>query len=270
MLKKLLKYDFKYIFKYWWMGALISFLLALAGGGCIRILDSVRSFPSVVNTAAILILVLAVIGLIAFLILSVALVFVRFHKNFFTDEGYLTFTLPVKTSSLLNSKLISGVVTGLLTSIVMVVEVLIMLWSGFGNVVFKDIGKLISRAFDEEGAILALYIFEGLLIGIALTVLTTLITYICITFSRVLTKKIRVVAAIGVYYVVNSAFSFITQMFLIFGTQSLAGWMAPLSDGQVKLAVAMMLLGMLLFLVMLCTLLHILQSYMLDRKLNLA
>lgn len=43
-------------------------------------------------------------------IITLIFILMRYYKNFFTDEGYLTFTLPVTPHELLWTKLISGMV----------------------------------------------------------------------------------------------------------------------------------------------------------------
>ena len=139
MLKKLLKYDFKSVFKYWWIAALSSFVLAFAGGGSISILNSERELPLIVQPFTIIGLVLVIISFVVFAILSIILVYTRFYKNFFTDEGYLTFTLPVKRTQLLNSKLLMSVGTIFITSAVCVLNVLVMLCIGFADQIFTKI-----------------------------------------------------------------------------------------------------------------------------------
>ena len=52
---------------------------------------------------AMLLVIACVMAIIASAVVTELLVFVRFYKNFFTDEGYLTFTLPVSRKDLLLS-----------------------------------------------------------------------------------------------------------------------------------------------------------------------
>ena len=109
MLKKLLKYDLRAVFRLWWVMAISSLGLAVIGGICLHTLIGVGvdERSTIITIVAALGMLATVIGLSAFLVVTVILIYVRFYKNFFTDEGYLTFTLPVKRSQLLNSKLIT-------------------------------------------------------------------------------------------------------------------------------------------------------------------
>lgn len=47
--------------------------------------------------------------LVAIIVVTIVLIITRFYKNLVTDEGYLMFTLPVRTHQLINSKLIIAV-----------------------------------------------------------------------------------------------------------------------------------------------------------------
>ena len=127
MLKKLLSYDFKAIFKYWWIGALTTLVLSGVGAGCGSILEAEMALPGSVIVFATIGMVLVVLSIFAFIIFSELLVYVRFYKHLFTDEGYLTFTLPVKRHQILSSKLISGFVCGLATVIVTVIDAAIII-----------------------------------------------------------------------------------------------------------------------------------------------
>lgn len=95
MFAKLLKYDLRAVFKYWWMAAVASAIIAALGGICISIVNVDYTKYGALQTIATLGIVLAVIGIVIFFTLSEILVLVRFYKNFYSDEGYLTFTLPV-------------------------------------------------------------------------------------------------------------------------------------------------------------------------------
>lgn len=274
MLKKLLRYDFKSVFKYWWIAALSSFVLSLAGGGCISLLASEKDLPEAVYALSIIALILVILSYTAFSLVSVILVFVRFYKNFFTDEGYLTFTLPVKRSQLLNSKLIMSVSTMLITSVVCIVNVLAMLCIGLADEIFTEsfwhgITEFFNILIDELGFYLLIYILEIIILIILSVTFSTLFLFCCITIASIITKKAKVITAIGIYYGANSVFSFVVQMFYLFGIASLANWLTGLPTGSEHPAAALILLGIIFFIAVFCALLYTLQYWMIDRKLNL-
>lgn len=50
------------------------------------------------------------IALFGLVIMTAIFLIMRFYKKFLTDEAYLTFILPVKTSTLIISKQINGII----------------------------------------------------------------------------------------------------------------------------------------------------------------
>lgn len=103
MLGKLIKYDLK---------ALGKILLPLWGtliiGGLIFGLSLRGDITSNTMTVFSLILIIAIIT--AILVLNVIIIIQRFWKGLLKEEGYLMFTLPVTTRSLILSKVLSALI----------------------------------------------------------------------------------------------------------------------------------------------------------------
>lgn len=276
MLNKLLKYDFKAVFKYWWIAAISSVVLALAGGWSISIFDSSKELPTILYVVATIVAIIAVMGVVAFSFITVIFVYTRFYKNFFTDEGYLTFTLPVKRSELLNSKIITSVVASSLTGFVILFDIFIALAVGIPDVIFDEWmwyefwNEFVLEIIDVAGFYLVIYIIEILLGLLLLSIFTTLFVFSCITVGSIITKKAKIITSIGIYYAANSVFTFIVQMFGIFGFESILEWIGRLEESQFAPVIALLLLGVVLFIGAFCGVLYSLQYWMLDRKLNLS
>lgn len=277
MLRKLLRYDFKAVLKYWWIAALSSVALSLVGGWCISIFTSEKELPEALLIVAGLLMVVVVLGFMAFAILSTILIFSRFYKNFFTDEGYLTFTLPVKRSQLLNSKLIVSSTTTIITSLVIIIDIIIMLLLAFQKDVFtytfwKSFVNDFAKEFfnDDYLGYYALWLIEAIVIAMLLVVFSILFMFSCITVASIIAKKAKVITAIGIYYAANSVFSFIIQMFWLFGINSIDSWLWNLSEQNTVKVVSLILFGLILFMSIFCGVLYSLQYWMLDRKLNLS
>lgn len=277
MLKKLLRYDFKAVLKYWWIAALSSIVLSLGGGWCISIFNSEKALPEALYVVATLLMVVVVLGLVAFAILSTILIFTRFYKNFFTDEGYLTFTLPVKRSQLLNSKLIVSTVTTMLTSVILIFDILVMIvvlsreeiftkeyWHSFVNDFLLEFFR------DECMGYYMLWLVEALVLIVLLVIFSSLFMFSCITIASIIAKKAKVITAIGIYYVANSIFTFIVQMFWLFGIGSIEGWLWNLTEQDTANVISLIIFGLILFMSICCAVLYSVQYWMLDRKLNLS
>ncbi len=278
MLKKLLKYDLQFVFKYWWIAAAVCVSLSVAGGFCIRILassSSGRELPAVVESSAISILFLAYMAFIAFEIISVILIFIRFYSNFFSDEGYLTFTLPVKRTSLINSKIITTVITQISTVMLILFCICFMLiigfWEGFLSVEFwETVAKGINYYFSDNILCRIMYIIEFLLLSVLFAVFSNLFLFCCITLACTITKKARVITSIGIYYAVNSLISFALQIFAIFGISAIVEYFAEISDKMLEPVVCLTVFGVILLFSIFCVILYALQYRMFDHKLNLA
>ena len=130
---------------------------------------------------------------LAIIIAVSILVIYRFYVSFFTDEGYLTFTLPVGRHQLLNAKLISG--TSLLAATVAVLfpSLLLMLAIGFGDYVFtpeffRELGEALSAMWETVGAWSILYAAELILLGLlpAAALLGSILVILADLLGRVL------------------------------------------------------------------------------------
>ena len=172
MLKKLLKYDMRAVSGLWWIGAVISVAAAVVGAFLIRFFTYVNQLeePNVILSMAsilgVLVAIFCILAIFLAFVFTVVLVFVRFYKNFFTDEGYLTFTLPVKRSTLLFSKMVNATVWFSAHFGVIVLSALLfvlLVWppeaDGFfiNFAVFKNIGELFVREWDRLGAWMIVY-----------------------------------------------------------------------------------------------------------------
>ncbi len=274
MLKKLLKYDFKALFKYWWIVALASAGLGGLSGVCITLIRAERDLPKVVTVSSWIVVVLAVMGIGVFITFSTVMLFIRFYKNLFTDEGYLTFTLPIKRSTVLNSKLISGVCYNFITMLVAFADAMLMLGIGFSDKIFKKeffekLETIVKEIYELWDVYTFVYIFEALLIIVASVLLGISFLYVCVTLASIVTRKARVITSIGIYYALNSVFSFVVQMLLMFGMEPLTEKIDTLSEAAVNPMVALLLLCVVMFMVLLCGVMYVAQYYMIDRKLNL-
>ncbi|MBE6648539.1 MAG: hypothetical protein E7614_03345 [Ruminococcaceae bacterium] len=272
MLKKLLKYDLRYMFKLWWIGAVTVIGLAIIGGFCINNIMHPESYNTFFVVFSGIFLIPTVLGISAFSMYPLIVSFIRMYKNFFSDEGYLTFTLPVKLTTLINSKLISTVILNISSYFVVLLSIFLMI-IGASNNFLEDIGEIsyfFKDIFEYCGIYSLFYIVEIIAILILATVFSILFTFCCITFGCIITKKAKVIASIGIYYAVNSVVSFLSQIFITFVSPGIVACINDFPEGNTKLSVLLFGLVAITFIAIFCGLLYLLQYYMLERKLNLA
>jgi len=214
MLKKLLKYDLKSVFSIWWILAVtligVAFVFSLALG-FLSDADGILVIVPIFSGLA------YYFGIVVFSIGSMLLVYVRFYKNFFSDEGYLTFTLPAKRSELFLSKFLTGFITQLATISVIFISLFEIIC--FLPVSFKeDILPVFKEIFVDPnlssvaGWIIAIAVVV-FLIALVSAAMNLLFVYFCITVGAIIAKKHKVLAAIGIYYGANAVLSIAQTIF---------------------------------------------------------
>lgn len=275
MLKKLLRYDFKSVLRFWWIAALSTVGLALVGGWSWSVFEKDKELPQMLYVVATLAEIIAVLGGVAFVIMTVIILFSRFYKNFFTDEGYLTFTLPVKRSSLLNSKLIVSVTTLIITGLVLLFDLLVAVCIGEADVVFTrefwiNLGKEIEHFFETLDGYVVFAIVQTIVSVILTVIISVLFAFCCITIASIIAKKAKVITAIIIYYVANSTVIFGLVMYNLFAMDTLVDWLDSVPIYLENPTAVLMSLCKILFSGIFCAVLYSFQYWMLDKKLNLS
>ncbi len=280
MLKRLLKYDLRAIFKYWWIIALSSVALAVIGGISFRTyihLSAITDPTGIQIFLAIMSFIgmfASIIGLSAFLVATEIFIYVRLYKHLFSDEGYLTFTLPVKRRDILNSKIISGFIINSASVFLLAFDIILMLIIIFGAEASSYIANLFSiigvRIFKELGILSAVYIIEIILIFVAASVAAYLVIALCMTFAVIIAKKAKLFAAIGLYYGVSAVGAFLGQIISVFGVIALGGLLSSIPESTIPGMLALLIFGICAFIYALTYLLYTLELYMLEKKLNLS
>lgn len=275
MLKKLLRYDFKSVLRFWWIAAVSTLGLAVIGGWSLSIFENQKEFPEMLYVVATLAAIVAVLGGVAFAIMTIILLFSRFYKNFFTDEGYLTFTLPVKRSSLLNSKLIVSVLAVLATGLVIIIDILIAFCIAYYKEVFtiefwKVVAEAIKEFFEMYGVYGVISILEYIVSAVLTVVISVLFAMCCITIASIIAKKAKVITAIVIYYVANSIVIFGMVMYNLFAVETLFDWLNNVPRYYENPTAVLMSLCTILFKGIFCATLYAFQYWMLDKKLNLS
>ncbi len=275
MFAKLLKYDLRAVFKYWWIAAVSSLGLAVICGICINIVKVDYTAFQFMQTIAVIGIVLSIIGLCVFAVLGMIFILMRFYKNFFTDEGYLTFTLPVKKNQLLNSKLLMSLIFTISTAAVLVLDLFVILAVCIPEELFSKqfvemLAKLVGEVFAELGVYTIIYILELIALCVVSWLFGILMIVICLTVAAMISRRSKVIAGIGIYYLANSVITAITQtVFFTGGFYRVFELMDGLDKNGIMLTLAILLLGFIALLAAAVIGLYQLELYLIDRRLNL-
>lgn len=262
MLRKLLKYDYKYIFKMWIALTILSVPMSAFGGFCgpMSVLSSEFEGFFIFGT------IISVFVIIGAVFIPFAMSLYRFYLNLYTDEGYLTFTLPVKKSDLLLSKFIFSMSTLVAGGIVGAVDALIF-W-GVSTVVSHPIASdEVAVIFDPIAIPFALVI---LLIMLLCAVAGILFVFILISIASRFSKVGRSVFAVAVVYGGGILLSSLLVPILVLMDSSTIRWSDIIPEGMASGVTLLLLTLIVAFLAVVATLLYIVEYYILDKHLNLA
>lgn len=143
MLGKLLKYDFKWVYKLVVIFYTLAFIFSVIG----------RAFGEIENSLVFDIvskisLGFAISMVVSSLINCLMRLWARFVRNVYKDESYLTHTLPVEKKDIFASKVISGVICIFTTMIVALACLFICYYSEANMEVLKNILELAATTYN--------------------------------------------------------------------------------------------------------------------------
>ena len=148
----------------------------------------------------------------------------RFYVSFFTDEGYLTFTLPVSVDCHIGTKAVATVIWSAICNAVILVSTLIF-WLGF-TVLVPEAFTAPAEGFKEIFSLFGEYFTGSIIFGIINVIVSSmasvLLMYFAISVGCMLTKKHRfIVCALcvilisgGVSQIVNICTTMVTIPFM--------------------------------------------------------
>lgn len=194
MVKKLIKHEFAYYIRFY----ILMLPILLSIGLFTRFL---RIFKS--DHVSYIIVFVSSMGMLYFasfacIILTFILVIIRYYKNMFSSEGYLTLTLPVTYHQHLFVKILVSMCCYIVTFITICITWLIV-GTGFPNVL-NEIKDMFTLLFSEINSVhLVFYIIEILILLLISLVYSILLSYTCITIGQT-AKKNRILLAVGAYF----------------------------------------------------------------------
>lgn len=270
MLKKLFKYDWK---SFWKVPAVINLFLAVVT--LIGIVSLVTPFWNlegdiieVLMATSILIYIMAIMaGSLGVTVYTA----IRFYKSLYTDEGYLTNTLPVTPWQLLLSKMFTGAIWYLITDIVVSASMFLLILtasSTYENVnVFRELGRIFQEAsamFERElGISMAGFIAFILIYSIIACFFSILMMYSAVSLGQLFTGH-KVMGAV-IWYIAEYVIIQTGSSLLI----NLPAGIYNAAEAPPALIIKPLLAIIMILTVILSVVLFFVSEYMLRKKLNL-
>ena len=151
----------------------------------------------------------------------------RFYKRCFTDEGYLTFTLPVSNHQILLSSILNCILNELLTVLAaagaVVIAVAVFLPAVSQQIIWADVWvswadawQQIADSFWKNADQFALVGFSSIVGSFSELILLM----VAVTIGALIARKHKILAAVGVYYGIGMVRSFVMSMLMLNATTS--------------------------------------------------
>jgi hypothetical protein len=195
MVKKLYKHEFLAWLRV--MPILYGLMLAMAAiNRCIQLFENDSVYYDIIFGSSVTIYVIALAaGIAAPMLFGV----VRFYRNLFTGEGYLSFTLPVTPANHLWVKVVTAVSFSLLSVLVAALSGVIITAGEVFHEICKAIAYLLKEIPQALAGHLALYCLEMTVLMILSAFSAYFLYYMCICVGQ-MSRKNRILAAVGVYF----------------------------------------------------------------------
>jgi len=143
MLRKLLKYDLKWVYKLIIIFYTLAFIFSVIGRALGEIENSlVFDIVSKISFG------FAISMMVSSLINCLMRLWARFVRNVYKDEAYLTHTLPVKKQEVFTSKVIAGIVTIFTTMLVIISCLFICYYSEANMEILKSILEIAATTYN--------------------------------------------------------------------------------------------------------------------------
>lgn len=222
MFTKLLKHDFKSTWGIIGLLCLISLGAGVLGGGAMRYLVWISEQGTEKMTVPTVLCILTMIAaFISIAVCGVAALFVligRFYKSRFTDEGYLTFTLPVTSHQILLSSMANSAINMLIVCVTIFVSVMILLlfgltaFEGFWTEFWDAVPRLFRMLADALTMREVGYLVQMLCASIAAFACELVVLMLSVTIGALVAKKHKILAAVGIYYGIHMALTFVNAV----------------------------------------------------------
>ncbi len=269
MVKKLIKHELIYYIRT--LGLFMPLIVIVGLATRLFIFLENGSFPTML--AMFSSIAMLYVGSFAMLLIPCVVSLIRFYKNMYSAEGYLTFTLPVTNAQHIFVKLLGATTAYLSCGMAVALAVLIAISGEPLMYIFQELSNLMDIIFPVVPPVhIALFVLEVLLILFVSLLSPTLLIYACITIGQT-AKKNRILLSIGVYflyYILSQVVSTVATIFfgLVAATGAFDRIMLLVEQHPIASAHTFML-GTLLFTAAVAAAFYFITLFVMNKKLNL-
>ena len=171
-------------------------------------------------------LVMGTFLLVAVINITVYILIVyRFYTSFFTDEGYLTFTLPLTVDCHLMIKIASmffWAITSIVTTLVgglIIFGGLYVGYSDFSEEISIDFSEMLQSIFAQSESFVGAQVVLSILALLMSLIFQSMLIYLAVALGCMLFKKHRLVGSVISIYAVNRIYSFIFTVSMLISSE---------------------------------------------------
>lgn len=225
-------------------------------------LDSMR-IPQIIATTVFVVIIVGIC------VMTLVVTIHRFNKNLLSDEGYLSFTLPVKAHCHVDCKMIVSLIWFALSGIVAMLSIFVLAIDQNTIIHLQEFFAECSDAFRQIGANGVILILEGILFLVLSVLSSTIKIYAAITVGN-MSSKHKLLAGAGAYL----GFGVIEQIITTTILSAFRDWPEhyfrniKTALGGIQAAETVMLI-MIIFTLIFGVAYYLLTNWMLKNKLNL-
>lgn len=265
MFAKLLKYEWKASSGILGILSLAALGVGVLGAVILRLitgLEVAEGIGGILMAVLTMTLIFLLLAVVAYAFGAEILLLYRFYKSKFTDEGYLTFTLPVNSRQIFLASFLNIGAWTLIAGLVVAGAMGMMVFLGIdwetlaGPGGLKEIMIFYEEMYEVQDA--AGQVWLSWLSGVISFVSGIVTMMTCVTVGAVIAKKHKVLAAFGIYYgvsMITGVLSSVISMAVILSAQEYAADTIALLEMGIQLALAVT--GFFL------------STYLMEKKLNL-
>lgn len=269
MLGKLIKHEWKAVSKVLITIHISLLLMAVLGKIMLSIEVLKKAWP--LWSALLFIYVISVIavGIGTHIYLAV-----RFYKNMYTDEGYLSFTLPVKPWEHIFSKTLISSFWILMDGVIIVASILILvMYQGMGREFLNGWNEFVAE-LGVQGLGGVWLIIRGIFTGLLALISTPLTYYFSISIGQLFNSHKMLASVVSFFITINVIQVISTVVSAVFmigqansmlqieeGEMEVYGGMLDMYDSMLGMGIVMDLIVVIGFLLVI--------NYIMNKKLNL-
>lgn len=221
MLGKLIKYDLKYMNRFlilihaFLLGASLLIRFFLTGHILSADFQPEASHSLLLICMTVLLCVLLLTGVY---FSTYLIILARFYKNLFSDQGYLTHTLPVTTGRHLLSKIISGTIWGCANTLLILLSIYIIVWTPSVNELFQTQKPDILTGIGFTGAYADIS-FGTFIFYLIVLILVSVILNLATFYTSIVVGQFfhghPILGAVAVYFILNTVLSIFSLFILV-------------------------------------------------------